>query len=209
MMGAVQITVTGFEPFFGVPTNPTQALVESLPERLDPKTKLRTAVLPVDSRSVVAALRALWAERPAALIHLGVAEHRSTIDLETRAENVLDFRVPDNGGAQPESEPIEPGAPDLVGTRLPVDVIASRWERTGVPHRLSSSAGRFLCNQVMFLSLRALPRRTPTGFVHVPPDRALAQTLRTEGLDLDLMRTALLDALHITAELCHARPPQA
>ncbi|HJL41815.1 MAG TPA: pyroglutamyl-peptidase I [Myxococcales bacterium LLY-WYZ-16_1] len=204
----MQVTVTGFEPFAGVPHNPSEAVVRALPSHVPglPEVWLRTAILPVDTIRVRPRLKELWDEQPGALIHLGVAANATTLALETRAENRLDFRVADNGGATPRQEPVEPGGPVLVGTRLPVDLIADWLDRSGVPARMSRSAGTFLCNQVMYLSLRALPASIPTGFVHLPPDETLAEALgRQAPFSSARAMDGVLATVRWTAELALAR----
>lgn len=178
------ILATGFEPFTGVPSNPTSRLVSLLPSRVG-GVRVDTDVLPVDTRAAPEALRAHWARRPAAALHLGVAAERSLISLETQAVNRLRFTVPDNRGRQVIDAPIEPDGPPVIPSRLPLERIAERLRREAIPHELSPSAGEFLCNQVMYASLRGLDAYVPAGFVHVPPDEEL-QRARSNPAGLPL-----------------------
>lgn len=176
-MTSAHLLLTGFEPFEGVPSNPTTRILDALPEQID-GVRIEKVVLPVDTRAAPRALVAFWAAGPLAVVHLGVAADRARLSLEERAENRLDFAVADNRGARREDEPVEVGGPAYVPSRLPLDAIGEALDRAGVSWERSASAGTFLCNQVMYASLRALPAETPAGFIHVPPDEALAAALR-------------------------------
>jgi pyroglutamyl-peptidase len=172
----MHILVTGFEPFEGVPSNPTMRILNALPGVID-DVRIERVVLPVDTRGAPEALAPLWAAGPAAVVHLGVAAERTCLSLEERAENRLRFPVNDNRGLRVEDEPIEVGGPTFLPSRLPLNTIAEAIGRVRVTWERSASAGTFLCNQVMYASLRALPAATPTGFIHVPPDELLAEAL--------------------------------
>jgi len=170
------LVVTGFEPFSGVPSNPTMRILELLPDELD-GIRIEKLILPVDTRAAPGLLERCWRSRPAALVHLGVAANRARLSLEARAENRLRFEVADNQGVRIDDAPIEVDGPPFVTTRLPIVAIGATLSRRGVAWERSESAGTFLCNQVMYQSLRALPPATPTGFIHVPPDEHLAEAL--------------------------------
>jgi pyroglutamyl-peptidase len=172
----VHLLVTAFEPFAGVPSNPTMRILAALPDRIG-AAQLEKVVLPVDTRRAPEALAPRWAAGPAAAVHLGVAADRDRLSLEERAENRLKFEVADNRGLRLDDEPVDPEGPTFVSTRLPLDILGAELDRARVRWERSRSAGTFLCNQVMYASLRALPPRIPTGFIHVPPDEALADAL--------------------------------
>jgi pyroglutamyl-peptidase len=172
----VHILVTGFGGFDGVPTNPSERLVAALPSVVS-GYEIRRAILPVDARGVLGALQRLWSEGPAAVIHLGVAVRRKLVSIETRAANWMEFEVPDNTGVVVQGEPIQEGGPAMIGSRLPVEPITARLHADDVPCHLSRTAGRFICNQVMYESLTNLPHDVPVGFIHVPADEALAGAL--------------------------------
>lgn len=194
--------VTAFEPFTGVPSNPTMRIIERLPGGVRGR-KVETRVLPVDTRAVASPLSRIWASSPAAVLHLGVASPSDGLRLERRAENRLAFGVPDNRGVSVSDAPIEEDGPRHVASRLPIGPIAAQWTRRGVPFTESDSAGTFLCNQVMYLSLRALNPGVPSGFVHVPPDEILATQLgrpTTDAVPLELQVAAVILALETIAE---------
>ena len=172
------VLVTGFEPFGGLPHNPSEALLALLPEALGGR-RLQKALLPVDTERVGEALFALYREGPEAVLHLGLAEKRPLISVERLAVNLLDFERPDNGGRVLEDTPIVPEGPLALPARFPVKEVLRRWREAGIPGSPSLSAGSYLCNQVFYLSLYHLPEEVPVGFLHLPPDETLA--LRKPG----------------------------
>lgn len=135
---------------------------------------LRKALLPVDTEKVGEALQALYAEKPRAVLHLGLAEGRPLLSLERLAVNLLDFERPDNRGKRLQDVPVVPGGPLALEARFPLKGILSHWREAGIPGRQSLSAGSYLCNQVFYLSLYHLPESVPVGFIHLPPDETLA-----------------------------------
>ncbi|MER3450971.1 MAG: pyrrolidone carboxyl peptidase [Thermus sp.] len=161
------VLVTGFEAFGGLEHNPSQAVLSHL-------KGVRTALLPVDVEEAPRLLARLWAERPKAVLHLGLAEQRPALSLERIALNLLDFERPDNRGQRITDRPVVEGGPLALPARFPVKEALARLQRAGIPGRLSLSAGSYLCNQVFYLSLYHLPQEVPVAFVHLPPDETLA-----------------------------------
>jgi pyroglutamyl-peptidase len=196
----VHVLVTGFESFDGVPINPSERLVAALPPRLA-GVEVRTAVLSVDVETVQSELEPLLAEGPSIALHLGVAARRKQVSLETRAANWVAFSTPDNAGHLEPGRPICEDAPEQLNTRLPIDYIESRLTRRGIPVNVSRSAGRFICNFVMFDSLQRLPLAVPSGFIHVPADEELSAVLGKHCyVRFDQMLQAVTEAISATAQ---------
>ena len=188
------VLVTGFEPFGGLPHNPSEALLALLPEALGGRP-LRKALLPVDTERVGEALFALYREGPEAVLHLGLAEKRPLISVERLAVNLLDFERPDNGGRVLEDTPIVPEGPLALPARFPVKAVLKRWREAGIPGSQSLSAGSYLCNQAFYLSLFHLPEEVPVGFIHLPPDETLALSKPGPYVPLEVQARAVLLAL--------------
>lgn len=155
----MNILLTGFEPFGGAAFNPSCEIAE----------RLGGEILPVSAARLGSALAAAVAEdRPDVVLAMGLAENRSEICIERVAINLLDFRIPDNDGAQPREQPIDPAGPDAYFSDLPVREIERRWLANGVPGTVSNTAGSFCCNQLLYLARRMGLR---AGFIHLPkPD---------------------------------------
>lgn len=92
------------------------------------------------------------------------------IRLERFGVNLNDFEIPDNNGAI-RRDPIEPDGPDARRATLPLERIRKTLLEAGIPARMSSSAGNFLCNAMLYGALGLLERRgatMPCGFIHLP-----------------------------------------
>ena len=177
-MAERRILLTGFEPWADHDWNPAQRLAERLDGWRRGDTRTIGLVLPVAraaaNATVAAALRDL---RPDAVVHLGLAAGRQALTVERWAHNEADFVVPDNAGAQPRNEPLcEDGAwrlPSRLGVAAAVDALRA----AGVPAEPSDTAGRFVCNAVLYGTLDwagAHGYHGAVGFVHLPAADAVS-----------------------------------
>ncbi|MFK7789824.1 MAG: hypothetical protein AB8C95_10085 [Phycisphaeraceae bacterium] len=167
------LLVTGFEPFGGSTLNPSQAVVEALADgEADlPCVELSTALLPVDTSVISAVVDALWAKHdPDIVLHLGESAKADRLTLERVALNLLDFDTPDNAGANVVDQPIDPAGPAARFATLPVRSLHDQLKAAGIASEISLSAGAYLCNQTLYLSLAHGEQRggRQVGFVHVP-----------------------------------------
>jgi pyroglutamyl-peptidase len=152
------LLVTGFGPFPGVSDNPTAALALALDGAQLGGVSVVGRVLPVhwvDGPALaIATARAIDA---AWVIGFGVAVGRAEVEVETCAVADLASK-PDAAGAPP---PLLDGPPVVAATvdcgRL-ADALGAR---------LSSDAGRYVCNAWLYQVVTALPG-VGVGFVHVP-----------------------------------------
>lgn len=195
----MNILLTGFEPFGDNPLNPSQALVEALPNHLPENVVLTKAILPVDQQQAPKELLALiHHHNPDAVLSFGLAAGRSKISLERVAINLMDFRIPDNVGTTKSNEPIIAGGPAAYFTTLPIQTMLLALTAEGIPAQPSLTAGAYLCNLVFYvmmheISLSNLPIRA--GFIHLPalPEQAALADKPIPSLDLD----QALSAAHI------------
>ncbi|RZT64399.1 pyroglutamyl-peptidase [Microcella alkaliphila] len=186
------VLLTGFEPFGGDSTNPSGDVARALNgETLEctaagageadttdaaAHATVIGRVLPVSFAASAAQLEQLAAKhRPDLIIALGLADGREAITPERVAINYADARIPDNDGAQPRDEPLDPTGPAAHFTGLPVKRIARALTDAGHPATVSLTAGSYVCNAVAY-HLGAIAERrtqqtgtpTPAGFIHVP-----------------------------------------
>ena len=163
-----RILITAFEPFGGDGINPTQRILERLPEELC-GAKLDKLLLPVEfGRAADMAVDEALRLSPAAVICLGQAGGRRAITPELRAVNRMEARIPDNAGFEPHGEPVTEGGPETIQTRLPVWDIIAHIRALGLPAEISYSAGEYVCNSLMYGVLFMLHESVPAGFIHVP-----------------------------------------
>ncbi|MBX2852855.1 MAG: pyroglutamyl-peptidase I [Phycisphaeraceae bacterium] len=169
----IRCLITGFEPFGGSTLNPSQMVIEALAggEIALPEIKLHTALLPVDTCCVASVVAALWqTHEPDLVLHLGESAKADRLTLERVALNLLDFTIPDNARQTVTDQPIDPAGPAAMFATLPLRALSEKLKVDGIASDLSLSAGAYLCNQTLYLSLghaQQLAGRA-VGFVHVP-----------------------------------------
>jgi pyroglutamyl-peptidase len=185
------ILITGFGPFPGAPSNPTEPLVEALARRRHPAfadVRRVAHVFPVSYQAVDRELPALLArERPDILIMFGLATRTKHLRVETRARNALTHLIPDIGGELPVTATIVPGAPATLPLRTPVQRLVLAARAAGVPAAASHDAGRYLCNYLCWRAAEAARGGAPrlVAFIHVPRIARAAGWLRRPAVALD------------------------
>jgi pyroglutamyl-peptidase len=95
------------------------------------------------------------------------------------------------------------GTPDAYFSRLPFAAILRALKQGNIPASLSLSAGAYVCNTVMYVTLHALRRRpdAPAGFIHLPYEAAQAVSHRAApSMSLDLMTAGVEIALKVIAQ---------
>jgi pyroglutamyl-peptidase len=168
------ILVTGFGAFPGAPSNPTQAIVSRLRKHAVRRlarlgVDLWLAVLPVTFAGTAADLPRLLAElAPDIVLHLGLAGRRKTITVETRGLNRLTILRQDAAGRVAPRIEVRRGGAFQLPARVPVMRIISAIGEGGSAARPSISAGDYVCNHALYVSLAEGFR---AGFIHVPRPR--------------------------------------
>jgi pyroglutamyl-peptidase len=169
----VRILVTGFGPFPGVEHNVSAVTARAIDGEVVRGVELVGRVVDVSWRRAWPTIAQLVDDvKPAALVMLGVATMRETVQIERVAFNEADPARPDCDGAHCEGPQLVEGGPDRLPTGLPWAELCT----DGVEP--SDDAGRYLCNGVFYRAAHALT--IPVGFVHVPaqPETAALPLLR-------------------------------
>jgi pyroglutamyl-peptidase len=175
------VLVTGFEGFGGRGLNPAAEIAVSLDGESIGGEQVVGAALPVAYDRLAENLARLLREhRPRAVICVGLWAGEPAIRLERFGVNLNHFEIPDNEGALVRGV-IEEAGPVARAATLPLTRIEDRLLAAGIPARLSSTAGNFLCNATLYTVLGLVERDapgTPAGFIHVPYDpRQVAEML--------------------------------
>ena len=210
----MKILVTGFEPFNGGTVNPSEQIVYHLsaPEQVT----LFKEILPVEFEKASVRLQELFQKyQPDVVLSIGQAGGRSEICIERVAINIDCVKssngtklLPDNAGAVPVDMPIEAaGAPAYFST-LPLWQIVESIQETGIPAVISNSAGTYVCNHVMYVTLYQAATKFPqmkAGFIHVPflPEQIAHREdkERLASMSLEEMVTALQTTLEVLAKI--------
>jgi pyroglutamyl-peptidase len=175
----VRLLLTGFDPFGSHAANPSERLVRRLASCAPAGSILSTRILPVNYASAFQAVRdVLDSERVHGALMLGLGAGRHQIDFERLAVNWRGGALQDNEGRRIEGEQIDPGGPAAYFSTVPLEEMVAACDGVGVPSGVSSHAGTFLCNQVLYQALRhcdVRALRSRVGFAHVPLTPDLAQ----------------------------------
>ena len=161
------ILVTGFAPFDGAELNPSYEAVKGLNNISELGKYIETLELPVVfGKAAEILINRISVLKPSAVICVGLAEGRKEITPELIAVNFRNARIPDNEGNQPKYERIILQGQDGIFTRLPIREMLQRMQDAGIPANLSTSAGTYVCNEVMYRLLHDY--NGIAGFIHVP-----------------------------------------
>lgn len=196
----MKVLMTGFEPFDGNSINPSWAAVEALqaPEGIELR-KLRLPVVYQKAPALLVEEMRGWV--PDAVICVGLADGRSEITPERVAVNAMDETIPDNEGAFPHGDPVDPEGPAAYMTRLPIHAITQRLRDAGIPAKISNTTGVYVCNNLMYGLLRAIAeeplfRDVKGGFIHVPATKEMGLPESVPVLPME----TLVQALRIAVE---------
>jgi pyroglutamyl-peptidase len=166
------ILITGFGPFPGAPFNPTGPLVQRLARAKLSHTKIVTHIFETSYNAVDRDLpKLLKRHKPDAVLMFGLASRARIVRIETRAQNALAV-LPDATGKIPKRHAIAPRRPTAVPMALPSQLMLQAVRKVGVRARLSTDAGRYLCNYLCWHATEAATAKNGprlAAFVHVPP----------------------------------------
>lgn len=170
-----RLLLTGYGPFPGAPVNPTGRIVRAIVSSRS-GDRLGLDVVPHVFATTWAALNGIEAlidqVAPDVCLHLGLAGRAREIRVETSAKNFAAPYFADAEGRSPAVGAIDGEGPPRRPATLPIDTIRDRIVALGLPTRLSTDAGRYLCNATLYRSAAHCAKRgIPAGFLHLPNTR--------------------------------------
>ncbi len=196
-----RLLLTGFGPFPGAPRNPTTEVVARLAERRVGE-RLGVDIVPHVFSTTWEALddlaRLLAETRPDIVLHLGLKRRATANAVEAFGRNRVSMAAVDAEGRRPRAAVLDADAPPRLASTLPVRRIAARIAGLGLPVEVSTDAGRYLCNGLLWRSLRLAGGR-PTGFLHLPPTRD------TSAPNGSFSLFGLIHAIEVTIEVIAER----
>ena len=162
----MRVLVTGFGPFADVADNPSAAVARRLADEPPGGVDVHAETLPVEYDAAAERVAALIEElRPDAVLCLGVARGRGRIDFEALARGGCGGGL-DTAGKTPErSRPMG----DVRRATVPVEALSRHLDAGGESVGVSTDAGGYVCDHVMYHALRATESaHTLAGFIHLP-----------------------------------------
>lgn len=167
----MKILVTGFDPFGKETINPAWEAVRRLPATIAGAQIVTLQVPTVFDQAASVVHAAIVREQPNVVLDIGQAGGRSGLTPERVAINLNDAGIADNQGNQPVDQPIQADGAAAYFTQLPVKAMVAAIRAAGLPGYLSTTAGTFVCNhlmyQVQYQRAHEFPRLR-AGFMHIP-----------------------------------------
>ncbi len=169
-----RILITAFEPFGSYSTNPTKDLIPDISQWKSSYFEVESIVLPVTFEGAIQKVYDA-ANDVQAIIHLGLADNRSSVSFEKIAINWNDARIADNNGAKPSRGEIILGGVAGIFSTFPQtseQVFLDIGKTLNLSAEISYSAGTYVCNNLYYKSLQKYSERNhfrPVLFIHIPP----------------------------------------
>ena len=178
--GQPDIVVSGFEPFGGRDRNASWTLAEAIAKAFP--QEVRALQIPVVWG---APLNAINNAKPLPQVWIAFGEGTPEFQIEILAHN--------QRGMYPDNQKAKPAKPDIVGNAAPVlkqpaqvADLAAALTQAGFPTHVSQSAGRYLCEEMLY-SLLYAQQQHPEAlrlvlFIHVPTlEQSIAVSPAKEG----------------------------
>ncbi len=183
-----KILVTGFQPFLGEKTNPSELLLTEIKKV---HLNAETLLLPVSYDQSFSILKNHYFEQGPydVILMLGQAGGRKAVCLERIAINWYETAHSDEEGACPTTGRIIPGEPDAFIS----DFFPTEWKAQLsqiAPVEVSHSAGTFVCNSLYYRAHAELKSTAKNGpailFIHLPylPEQAAEKAPDTPAMEL-------------------------
>lgn len=167
----MKILVTGFDPFDHATVNPAWEAVRQLPANVKTATIVTQEIPTVFGQSAEVLHADIVRERPDVVLSIGQAGGRAALTPERVAINLDDARIADNAGQRPQDQSIQPTGAPAYFTQLPVKAMVAAIQQAGLPAQLSTTAGTFVCNHLMYQAQYLRATEFPdlrAGFLHIP-----------------------------------------
>ncbi len=180
------LLLTGFEKFAHHKDNPTQQLAFSLNNRIINNIKIQSVVLPVEyAKAASQIIELVKSDQFDFVLSLGLAADRNEITPELIAINYAHADIPDNSGIIKTYSKINEQSKESFFSTLPIDQMIKNLNKNKIDAKLSTTAGSYVCNTVMYTSLQTIARNklaTKSGFIHIPAN--LDQDTLTNALTI-------------------------
>jgi pyroglutamyl-peptidase len=169
-----RVLLTGFGPFPGVRVNASGVLARRLAvtaRRQFGGLAVTSAQVPTEWLRGPRYVQAVWGRvQPDLVLHFGVSSKAEGFVIERQGANACPSE-PDGAGQLPPFDVLEFDGPNARRVSVPVAAIVKRLKGRGLPTATSNDAGGYLCNAVLFQSLKRVAlagNAAKVGFIHIP-----------------------------------------
>lgn len=167
----MKILVTGFDPFGTDKINPAIEAVKKLPNEIEGAEIIKLEIPTIFNKCAEVVHQAILDYQPDYVLDIGQAGGRFALTPERVAINFDDGRIADNAGFQPRNQPIHEDGQNAYFTQLPVKAMAQAVIEADVPSYVSTTAGTYVCNHIMYQVQYMIDKEFPdikAGFMHIP-----------------------------------------
>ncbi len=194
----MKILITGFSAFLKNKENPTQEVLKLLPKSIYGNELIKVELPVVYDECFTMLIPIIENTNPDIIINLGLAGERKTISLERIAININDSKSMDNKGNKLIDRVIVPSGENAYFSTLPLRKIIKNIEVKKIPVEISSSAGTYVCNNLMYHVLHYIKEndlKIKAGFIHVPFMSEQLDDENISSLPLSIILEAIIDAI--------------
>jgi pyroglutamyl-peptidase len=167
----MKILVTSFDPFGEDKINPAIEAVKLLDDEIAGAKIIKLEIPTVFGDCAQVVREAIVKEEPDYVLNIGQAGGRFALTPERVAINFDDGRIADNKGYQPIATAIHKDGQNAYFTQLPVKAMVKEIREAGLPSYVSTTAGTFVCNHIMYQVQYMIDKEFPNlkaGFMHIP-----------------------------------------
>ncbi|HBG91734.1 pyroglutamyl-peptidase I [Lactobacillus acetotolerans] len=167
----MKILVTGFNPFATDKVNPAIEVVKKLPEEIAGAEIIKLEIPTEFIKCTEITHQVILEKKPDYILSIGQAGGRFAVTPEKVAINLDDGKMPDNAGYRPLNHKIRKDGQTAYFTELPVKAIVQAIKNAGLPSYVSTSAGTYVCNHIMYQVQYFIDKEFPNlkaGFIHIP-----------------------------------------
>lgn len=167
----MKILVTGFNPFATDKVNPAIEIVKKLPEEIAGAEIIKLEIPTEFIKCTEITHQVILEKKPDYILSIGQAGGRFAVTPEKVAINLDDGKMPDNAVYRPLNHKIRKDGQTAYFTEFPVKAIVQAIKNAGLPSYVSTSAGTYVCNHIMYQVQYFIDKEFPNlkaGFIHIP-----------------------------------------
>jgi len=171
MSNKINVILTSFEQFYKYKYNPTISVAEKVENILKNSNiiNLSTKVMQCKYSTIKQEVYGLYESNPDIILSLGLGASRTSLNLESLAQNEYSSVAPDNEGIILNGDPIIPNENDLLSSLNlnDLEILSNKHVKSAI----SNNAGKFMCNANFYWNQYKINNEnlnTKYLFIHIP-----------------------------------------
>jgi len=171
MSNKINVILTSFEQFYKYKYNPTISVSVKVENILKNSNiiNLSTKVMQCKYSTIKQEVYGLYESNPDIILSLGLGASRTSLNLESLAQNEYSSVAPDNEGIILNGDPIIPNGNDLLSSLNlnDLEILSNKYVKSAI----SNNAGKFMCNANFYWNQYKINNEnlnTKYLFIHIP-----------------------------------------